>query len=436
MTSANPQRPVPLRALILSLTALAVPVVSALAFPAVQAEQGLLIWMAALVPAFLLAYYRGLKGVAVALAAGMAVLSLTQVALVASGLPSPNWTWLLVVVAVYIGICMALAAFAEVLHRERAAAQAAALSDTLTGLPNRRHAEVILDAQFAAATRGGTFSVALFDLDRFKRINDEHGHKAGDEALRGFGATLRATTRRMDLSARFGGEEFISVLVGTKTDDAVRFAERVRGAMAAREFPWGRVTVSAGVAQYQDGMGSWEVLVAAADGALYQAKEAGRDRVHVVETAGHRSMAVAALETEMSLPAPAGHETVVVVDDDPDVLRGMVRILESAGYRVDGTADPHHVVRRFTDDHPPDLLVTDVMMPAMNGLILAAEIVRRHPRLRVVYVSGYLQREVSWAGLPGSVVGFVQKPAEVTEFLGIVRQVLDQQPEGKPARPD
>ena len=420
-------RPVPIRALVLSLGSLAVPVAAVLVFPEwAQDEQGVLIWLTSLVPAFLLAYYRGLRGVALAVAGGMAVLSLTQVAVLLLGETAPNWYVLLGVVAVYVGICIALAVFAEVLHRERRAAEALALLDELTGLPNRRHAEVTLDAQFAAAGRGIPLTVVMFDLDHFKHVNDRHGHEAGDAALRVFADVLRGNTRRMDLSARFGGEEFISILGGSGIPPAVALANRIRVGIEAQVFPWGRLTVSAGVAAYEEGMGSYEVLVATADRALYAAKQAGRNRVTAAESV--KTVAppppAAPLATRSPL-AGGGGETVIVIDDDPDTLRSVGRLLRRAGYRVEETDDADAVIRRFDAAVPPDLLVTDVMMPRMNGLALADRIMASHPGLRVVYLSGYLQEDVSWAGLPGAVTGFVAKPVVLQALLAMTRDVLD-----------
>jgi len=420
-------RPVPIRALVLSLGSLAVPVAAVLVFPEwAQDEQGVLIWLTSLVPAFLLAYYRGLRGVALAVAGGMAVLSLTQVAVLLLGETAPNWYVLLGVVAVYVGICIALAVFAEVLHRERRAAEALALLDELTGLPNRRHAEVTLDAQFAAAGRGIPLTVVMFDLDHFKHVNDRHGHEAGDAALRVFADVLRGNTRRMDLSARFGGEEFISILGGSGIPPAVALANRIRVGIEAQVFPWGRLTVSAGVAAYEEGMGSYEVLVATADRALYAAKQAGRNRVTAAESV--KTVAppppAAPLATRSPL-AGGGGETVIVIDDDPDTLRSVGRLLRRAGYRVEETDDADTVIRRFGEAAPPDLLVTDVMMPRMNGLALVDRIITSHPGLRVVYLSGYLQEDVSWAGLPGAVTGFVAKPVVLQALLAMTRDVLD-----------
>ena len=420
------RRPVPIRALVLSLGSLAVPVGVVLVFPDwAQDESGVLIWLTALVPAFLFAYYRGLRGVALALAGGMAVLVLTQVTALLLGRTAPNWYLLLAVVAVYVGICVGLAVFAEILHRERRAAEALALVDPLTGLPNRRHAEVALDAHFAAAERGVPLAVVMYDLDLFKQVNDRQGHEAGDAVLRAFAEVLRQNTRRMDLTARFGGEEFISVLGGSAIPPAVALAERVRVGFAAESFPWGALTVSAGVAVFEEGMGSWEVLVAAADRALFAAKQAGRNRVLAAEPV----KANAAAPPPAALPATpkpeGGGETVMVIDDDPGTVRSVGRLLRRSGYRVEETEDVDAVLRRFAAAAPPDLLITDVMMPRLNGLALADRILASVPGLRVVYLSGYLRKDVSWPGLPGAVTGFVAKPVEPETLLAMTREVLD-----------
>ncbi len=428
MIPGTPPRSVPLRALVISIASLIVPVLGVLAFPSwVQEDQGILIWLTSLVPAFLLAYYRGVRGVALALAGGMAVLSVTQVVVLLLGVKAPDWKLLLAVVTVYVAICVALAVVAELLHRERQAAEALALIDALTDLPNRRHAEMTLDAQFAAAVRGRRLVVALFDLDRFKRINDEHGHEVGDTVLRAFAGVLRRNTRRMNLTARFGGEEFLSVLCDCELGDAVRFADRVREETRGLQVVPGGFTVSAGVAGYDAGMGSHEVLVAAADRALYAAKAAGRDRTVVAErhTGERPALRPLAGVAAQSLGAPRGTESIVLIDDDLDVRRSLQRLLSVAGYQVEATDDPEEVLRRFQEEPVPRLLVTDIVMPRMSGLTLADRLLAHAPGLRVVYLSGYLQKDVAWAGLPGMVVGFVPKPVELKEFLAIVRDVLD-----------
>jgi diguanylate cyclase (GGDEF)-like protein len=157
-----------------------------------------------------------------------------------------------------------------------------ALVDGLTGLANRRACSEALQAEVARAERFGTpLSVVLADLDRFKEVNDTHGHAIGDEALWTFADVLRETMREADVAGRWGGEEFLLLLPGADEDGASQLAERVRARLSARRIagaPDLRLTASFGVAEYVPESGA-ERLVGAADRALYQAKRAGKNRV-------------------------------------------------------------------------------------------------------------------------------------------------------------
>ena len=295
-----PDAPVPVRALLLSAAALAVPLVSEWYAPELVDQQvGILLWLPSLVPAFLLTYYRGWRGASVALAVGMGVLAFGQVVLSMRGLGTPNWEVLLALVAALVAISLGIGWVGELLHRARREAEGMALTDPLTGIANRRHLAVFIEAAFAAAERGGRAAIVLFDLDRFKEINQAHGHLAGDSVLRAFARILVQQTRRADLSARFGGDEFVTVLTGADADEALAFVDRVRQALAAESFPWGAVTSSAGIASYNHELVSPDALLAEADRGLYQAKEAGRDRsvIWMPEPTSDRALvAVAALE--------------------------------------------------------------------------------------------------------------------------------------------
>jgi diguanylate cyclase (GGDEF)-like protein len=157
--------------------------------------------------------------------------------------------------------------------------------DPLTDLHNRRHFENRLAIEFARAHRfGEPLALILLDVDHFKDVNDRFGHPAGDRVLVEVGNVLRALSRRIDLAARIGGEEFALLLPNTGAPGAEALAERVimriREAHISSEATPVRVTVSAGVTAYPDcGAQTREQLVECADRALYRAKAAGRNRI-------------------------------------------------------------------------------------------------------------------------------------------------------------
>ncbi len=274
-------RQIPLRALWLSFVALSVPVSAAILFPDWSSnDTGLLMWLTALVPAFLLTYYRGWQGASLALAMGMAALLLTQVALLLAGIEIKNWGLLAGVVVVYLATSLGIGWVTELLHMERRRAERLALMDPLTGMPNRRHSVVFIEAAFAAAKRGIPLTVVLFDVDHFKAFNDSRGHLAGDEALRKIAGVLVGTTRKMNLTARWGGEEFLSTMSDTPVEGGRIFAERVLSEIH-QAFPDGSLTLSAGVARFTERMDTPTRLLAAADQAMYEAKAAGGDCVRV-----------------------------------------------------------------------------------------------------------------------------------------------------------
>jgi diguanylate cyclase (GGDEF)-like protein len=159
-----------------------------------------------------------------------------------------------------------------------------AMRDGLTGLYNRRaFDEQLRHAVGYADRQKGPLGLVLLDIDHFKRLNDTFGHPAGDAALRHTAHVVENHLRRADEAARFGGEEFALILPGTDEAGTVRLAERVRGAVEKAQlvFEGARlsVTVSLGVAVWPSDGEDEEALVAAADRALYAAKEAGRNRV-------------------------------------------------------------------------------------------------------------------------------------------------------------
>jgi diguanylate cyclase (GGDEF)-like protein len=162
--------------------------------------------------------------------------------------------------------------------------QREASTDALTGLHNRREFEGGMVREMERARRLRVpLSLALVDIDFFKRINDQHGHDVGDRVLREVAATLQAGIRRSDLVARIGGEEFALVLLGTGPPGAWVLLERLREAVAALRVPAGGAavgcTISIGITDRVDDDADWATLYKRADQALYAAKQGGRDRV-------------------------------------------------------------------------------------------------------------------------------------------------------------
>lgn len=155
--------------------------------------------------------------------------------------------------------------------------------DALTHLLNRRFLSAVLTREMAMARRSGVpFSLLLLDLDRFKKINDTYGHAGGDLVLQQASDLVTASVRAGDFVFRYGGEEILIVLVEVDKERALRIAETIREKFAEEQMHVGEdktasVTVSIGVATY-NGHPDYETMMKDADGALYEAKEAGRNR--------------------------------------------------------------------------------------------------------------------------------------------------------------
>jgi two-component system cell cycle response regulator len=161
-----------------------------------------------------------------------------------------------------------------------------AITDGLTGLHNRRYFDAHFGVLFEdAVRRGAPLALMLLDIDKFKSVNDCHGHDAGDEVLREFAKRIKALTRGVDLVARYGGEEIVVIVPDAALDEARFVAERIRERIGSVPFVLDRknklleVTVSIGVAAREPGDTSADLILKRADVALYRAKEEGRNRV-------------------------------------------------------------------------------------------------------------------------------------------------------------
>jgi diguanylate cyclase (GGDEF)-like protein len=175
----------------------------------------------------------------------------------------------------------------ELLEKNRLLQQLST-TDPLTGLANRRQLDEAQEVEFARARRQGLpLTAVMLDIDHFKRVNDTFGHPAGDEVIRQVGEAIRGQLRVTDVGGRYGGEEFL-LLLGCPAEGARIVAERLRGDVEALEIRTAEgdsisVTISLGLASQNEAYPSAGAMVAAADGALYEAKAGGRNRVMAAE---------------------------------------------------------------------------------------------------------------------------------------------------------
>jgi diguanylate cyclase (GGDEF)-like protein len=163
--------------------------------------------------------------------------------------------------------------------------------DNLSGALSRAYVTELARHDLSLAQRHRRpLAVAMLDIDHFKRVNDLHGHAVGDAVIRALAASCMKTLRATDYVGRVGGEEFVCVLPDANADEAQTCAERVRNAIANLQIPGApqdlRCTVSIGISVY-GGQADWETLLREADGALYEAKASGRNRVVLAKSQQH-----------------------------------------------------------------------------------------------------------------------------------------------------
>lgn len=354
----------------------------------------------------------------------------------------PDWRIVALLCATLAASGVGVGVFLGGWRAKKAAARVASLRDALTGLPNRRHAQIMLEASFSGARAGVPLSLILFDLDRFRWINEEHGHRAGDEVLTQVGGLLRRSLHDGELVGRWGGGEFLVILPGVPLARAVARAEAMR--IAVRDAPrrLKPVTVSAGVAAHGAQHPTADGLVSAADEALRRAKERGGDQVvgHAFdgETEGALAVrgapgaAVADLDPwarpSSNGEAPLLEAHIVVVDDEQPNLRAFSRGLRALGFRhVTTFQDPVAAVEAMEAD-PPDLVLLDLIMPVMDGfdvLDRMRPLMEREGFLPVVILTGDRNPEVRERALRLGGKDFLNKPVDLTELEARILNLLE-----------
>ena len=300
--------------------------------------------------------------------------------------------------------------------------RALADSDPLTGVANRRRSDELMGQLLHLAVRNKKpFSLALLDLDHFKRINDRHGHGMGDEVLRRVARLLERGFRAEDVVARWGGEEFVVGMYGMDKDDAVQRPSEVLEQLRAEPFTLPaaeplRVTFSAGIAQFPVDGGDLPALYRVADATLYQAKEAGRDRVLPAGWTAER-------------PDPAQQVDVVVVEDDPALARLLLHALETRGYTSRWIADGREAAEALTGSRPPlraRLVLLDVDLPGMDGHAVLRRLARDRvlERTRVIVLTVRAHEAEVVQALEEGAFDHVSKPFSVPILLQRIRRAM------------
>jgi diguanylate cyclase (GGDEF)-like protein len=300
--------------------------------------------------------------------------------------------------------------------------RAQAETDPLTGVPNRRGSEEVLDRFLhLAGVQGEPFALGVVDLDCFKGVNDRCGHAVGDEVLVRVARLLQKRFRAADIVARWGGEEFVVGMYGMDASDGVqRLAEALEVLREERFAPPGTepfgVTFSAGVAEFGTHGRDLQSLYRTADAAMYAAKQAGRDRV---------------LPAGWTPEQGAGPRTVdvLVVEDDPAIARLLQHALETRGLRNEWVANGQKAASLLTGPTPElraRVVLLDVDLPGLDGLgvlrLLARE--RMLERTRVIMLTVRTQEVEVVRALELGAFDHVSKPFSVPVLLQRIRRAL------------
>jgi len=317
-----------------------------------------------------------------------------------------------------------LASAALANERRLAMTHAEARRDALTGLANKRAFDELLARLPENAGPMTDFtSLVLFDLDGFKRINDEQGHVVGDEILREVGRVFLRVVRTEDEVFRVGGDEFALVVEGPARL-AAEVAERLRMAVGQQRRGHRLPTVSAGVATIPEHAGSSGDLQRKSDIALYAAKLAGKNRVQIFS--GEREEPVRAAPQLRVVPDSGEAQRslrLLVVDDDPGLRILLRTTFEVVDIEVD-EADSADLARQRIAERSPDVVVLDVSMPGTDGLTFCREL-KANPataHIGVVLLTGS-EGGTERAAAESGADAFLRKPFSPLDLLNAVERL-------------
>lgn len=291
-----------------------------------------------------------------------------------------------------------------------------ALSDGLTGIYNHRYLRLRLDQEVAMSHRhDNPLALIMLDVDAFKMYNDTFGHEAGNQALMWLAQYITRHVRAVDVVARYGGEEFCVILPMTHSGAVIQIAERLcKGieADSSKAELASAFTVSIGCARLAIGEASDE-LVQRVDHALYVAKRAGRNQCIMAETYGEQTGVDPSNRRSDSY-------TIMVVEDDSVLNRLLVKRLEKVGHQVLSAANGAEAMKLFQKYHP-EVVVTDWMMPQMDGLELCRQLRRTvGPYAYILLLTAKDTDEDKLEGFHSGVDDYLTKPFNEREMLARV----------------
>ena len=315
---------------------------------------------------------------------------------------------------------LASSAFAS--ERRLALTHAEARRDALTGLANRRALDERLEAALReAAAVEQELTVVLFDLDDFKRFNDEGGHAAGDTVLAQVSRAATRVLRAGEELFRVGGDEFALVVTGG-ADAGRNVADRVQDAVGAQTRGGSLPSISAGVATYPHDGRSAAQLLAAADGALYSSKRAGKSRVSRTRRRGGTNAGERGPADTLPRAGPRGPR-LLFVDDDPGLLTLLRTTFELIDVEVE-EARTAAAARTAIAARPPDVIVLDIGLPDVDGLTLCRQL-KDDPATRwigVVLLTGMADEAAGPARRAGA-DALLRKPFSPLELLTVVERL-------------
>lgn len=432
-----------------ALSLLLVPPLVLLLLPTPLPEASPLLWWLGIIPVALVARTDGWRG-AVVVAFGVLVLAVATHTVLAGAADTPLPILLSPTLAAFLLAAGAMGWLVREVREDRGDVEDLALTDRLTGLPNRRHARVFLETMFGSAERGRPLAVVLFDLDDFRAVNEARGTRDADRILVEFGDLLQSNTRRMNLSSRFGGEEFLAILAGGDEEGARAFAERIREAFRAAFDETHPITLSAGVAAYHPSMRQPEELVAAADLALGRAKEEGGDRIRVFgrdfgsddarEARARPAPEPRSPEAYLSDPTRMGRQpppadlipeprarfgegrSVLLVEHDAEGRDLLVSYLEREAFRVDAASDAQGAIQALGREY--DVVFVNLQLPGLSSSELVRAVKSRWSATQVVVVTADRDARVAAEALNAGADRYLFRPLDMPDLQGTLVDAL------------